>query len=135
MEQAIASLTEAGLTHEEAARTISAVTMHVRASVVLERLHDIMQALEVDNRGESDSDTVNSDGTPEEAQSCPTGRRVGMADADTFEFGLASILGHAQQLIDERAAMPEAVDCRSIEHAADPAVSATTAGRSAARPG
>ena len=46
MEKAIATLVEAGLSPEDAFDTYSAVSLHVRGTVVLERLQDKTRGLE-----------------------------------------------------------------------------------------
>jgi len=100
VEKAIASLVEAGLSAEDAFDTYSAVSVHVRGSVVLQRLRDKNRA--ADNEGPSDIEetmTIDPDTTPLLAQVTAKGHHIGAADDKNFEFGLECILDHAGHLI------------------------------------
>jgi AcrR family transcriptional regulator len=101
VEKAIASLVEAGLSAEDAFDTYSAVSVHVRGSVVLQRLRDKNRA--ADAEGPSDLEetmTIDPDSTPLLAQVTAKGHHIGAADDKNFEFGLECILDHASRLID-----------------------------------
>jgi AcrR family transcriptional regulator len=99
VEKAIASLVEAGLSPEDAFNTYSAVSMHVRGSVVLQRLREKNEAA-----GEGPSDleeamTIDAELTPLLALVTERGHHIGAADEDNFEFGLECILDHAGRLV------------------------------------
>src|SRR4051794_29856615 len=99
VEKAIASLVEAGLSAEDAFDTYSAVSVHVRGSVVLQRLRDKNRA----DEGPSDIEetmTIDPESTPLLAQVTAKGHHIGAADDKNFEFGLECILDHAGRLID-----------------------------------
>jgi AcrR family transcriptional regulator len=101
VEKAIASLTEAGLSPEDAFDTYSAVSVHVRGSVVLERLREKNRAA---NEGPSDIDeamAIDSESTPLLALVTEKGHHLGAADEKNFEFGLECILDHAERLIED----------------------------------
>jgi AcrR family transcriptional regulator len=110
VEKAIASLVEAGLSPEDAFDTYSAMSVHVRGSVVLQRLREKNRAA---NDGPSDIEetwTIDADTAPLLAQVTQKGHHLGAADDNNFEFGLECILDHAEQLIDapNRARKPTA---------------------------
>jgi AcrR family transcriptional regulator len=99
VERAIKSLVEAGLSPEDAFDTYSAVSVHVRGSVVLQRLREKNRA---DDGGPSDIDetwTIDPESTPLLAQVTEKGHHIGAADENNFEFGLECILDHATRLI------------------------------------
>lgn len=81
VEKAIASLVEAGLSPKDAFDVYSAVSLHVRGSVVLHRLHE--KNADADRDSHALEDTI----------------RVGAADDHNFEFSLQCILEHAERLI------------------------------------
>ncbi|WP_328360925.1 TetR/AcrR family transcriptional regulator [Mycobacterium sp. NBC_00419] len=83
VEKAIANLADAGLSAQDAFDVYSAVSVHVRGSVVLHRLHEKNQAANAD--AHALEDTI----------------RIGAADDHNFEYGLQCILEHAERLIDE----------------------------------
>jgi AcrR family transcriptional regulator len=100
VERAIESLVEAGLSPEDAFDTYSAVSVHVRGSVVLQRLREKNRA---DDGGPSDIEetwTIDPESTPLLAQVTEKGHHIGAADENNFEFGLECILDHASRLID-----------------------------------
>jgi AcrR family transcriptional regulator len=102
VEKAIASLVEAGLSPENAFDTYSAMSVHVRGSVVLQRLRDKNRA--ADDDGPSDIEetmTIDADSTPLLAQVTDKGHHLGAADDNNFEFGLECILDHADRLMDD----------------------------------
>ncbi len=100
VEKAIGSLVEAGLSPEDAFDTYSAVSVHVRGSVVLQRLREKNQAAD-DGPGDI-ADTCRSipTATPLLALVTEKGHHIGAADEKNFEFGLECILDHAGRLID-----------------------------------
>ncbi len=102
VEKAIASLVEAGLSPEDAFDTYSAVSVHVRGSVVLHRLREKNRAAGGD--GPSDLEetmNIDADSTPLLALVTEKGHHIGAADDKNFEFGLECILDRAGRLIDE----------------------------------
>jgi AcrR family transcriptional regulator len=101
MEAAIDSLVQAGLSPEDAFDTYSAVSVHVRGSVVLERLHEKTQDL---FNGGDEPSAVDPASTPIIAELLAKGHRLAEADERNFEYTLECILDHAERLIEERAA-------------------------------
>lgn len=103
VEKAIASLVEAGLSAEDAFDTYSAVSVHVRGSVVLHRLSEKKnRAADEQAHALEDSIIGNAESTPLLAKvSAEGGHRIGGADERNFEFGLECILDHAAALIEE----------------------------------
>ncbi|OYN81820.1 TetR/AcrR family transcriptional regulator [Mycolicibacterium sphagni] len=101
VEKAITSLVEAGLSTEDAFDTYSAVSVHVRGSVVLHRLYEKNQAAGEDAHALEDAIIGNAESTPLLARVSAEGHRIGAADERNFEFGLECILDHASALIDE----------------------------------
>ena len=83
VEKAIASLIEAGLSPKDAFDVYSAVSLHVRGSVVLHRLYEKNRDADQDSHALEDA------------------IRIGAADDHNFEYGLQCILEHADRLIDE----------------------------------
>ncbi|KUI20560.1 TetR family transcriptional regulator [Mycobacterium sp. GA-1285] len=77
--QPIGALVEAGLTVDQAAETYGAISVHIRGSVVLERLQE------------------RTEGFP--AQRDDGGRYIGFADDIDFGYILDSILDHAESII------------------------------------
>ena len=104
MEQAIAGLVEAGLSPEDAYDTYSAVSVHVRGSVVLQRLHEKTHSADTERTGESHS-PFDPEATPIIAKLSAQGHRIGVSNDKNFEYGLDCILDHATRLI-EQAAKP-----------------------------
>ncbi|OBF25860.1 TetR family transcriptional regulator [Mycobacterium sp. ACS1612] len=107
VEKAIASLVEAGLSAEDAFDTYSAVSVHVRGSVVLQRLRDKNRAADAEGpRDLEDTMTIDPDSAPLLARVTAKGHHIGAADDKNFEFGLECILDHASRLIDEGGKKP-----------------------------
>ena len=100
VEKAIASLVEAGLSPEDAFDTYSAVSVHVRGSVVLQRLRDKNRATDEGPSDIEETMTIDPETTPLLAQVTAKGHHIGAADDKNFEFGLECILDHASRLID-----------------------------------
>jgi AcrR family transcriptional regulator len=100
VEKAIESLAEAGLSPEDAFDTYSAVSVHVRGSVVLQRLYDKNRAS--DGAGDfEETMVIDLETTPLMAKLTREGHRIGASDEQNFEYGLECILDHAGRLIDE----------------------------------
>ena len=98
VEKAIESLAEAGLSPEDAFDTYSAVSVHVRGSVVLQRLYDKNRS----NDGAGDFEetmVIDPETTPLMAKLTREGHRIGASDEQNFEYGLECILDHADRLI------------------------------------
>lgn len=103
VEKAIAGLVEAGLSAEDAFDTYSAVSVHVRGSVVLQRLYEKNRSA---NEGPGDFEetmVIDAEATPLLARVTREGHRIGAADDVNFEFGLDCILDHAERLIEQGA--------------------------------
>jgi AcrR family transcriptional regulator len=100
MEKAIANLVEAGLSPEDAFDTYSAISLHVRGSVVLHRLHEKNQSSEDGTRSIEEAVAVDPQTTPLIAQVTGKGHRIAAPDETNFEYGLECILHHAGQLIE-----------------------------------
>ncbi len=102
IEKTIAGLVEAGLSPQEAFDTYSAVSVHVRGSVVLHRLQEKNQATETGGRTIDDAMVVDPEATPLLAQMTAKGHHIGAADDNNFEYGLDCILDNAARLIEQR---------------------------------
>jgi AcrR family transcriptional regulator len=100
MEHAIATLVDAGLSAEDAFDTYSAVSLHVRGTVVLERLQEKTSDLEGGERTFEPKE-IDPKATPLIAKLAAKGHRLAAADEKNFEYGLDCILDHASRLIDE----------------------------------
>jgi AcrR family transcriptional regulator len=100
MEQAISTLVDAGLTPEDAFDTYSAVSLHVRGTVVLERLHEKTSDLD-DGERTFEPKEIDPKVTPLIAKLAAKGHRLAAADEKNFEYGLDCILDHASRLIEE----------------------------------
>src|SRR6201997_3663193 len=100
IEKAIANLVEAGLSPEDAFDTYSAVSVHVRGSVVLQRLYEKNQSTDVGSRAIEDAVAIDPEKTPLLAQVTRIGHRIGAPDETNFEYGLNCILDRATQLIE-----------------------------------
>jgi AcrR family transcriptional regulator len=103
MEKAVSNLVEAGLSPEDAFDTYSAVSVHVRGSVVLQRLYEKNQSSDVGPRAIEDAVAIDPDKTPLLSQVTRIGHRIGAPDETNFEYGLTCILDHASSLIGETA--------------------------------
>ncbi|OBI83438.1 TetR/AcrR family transcriptional regulator [Mycobacterium asiaticum] len=107
MEKAISNLVEAGLSPEDAFDTYSAISLHVRGSVVLHRLNEKNELSDDGNRTIEDAVAIDPGTTPLIAQVTGKGHRIGAPNEQNFEYGLECILDHASQLI-EKTAKPAA---------------------------
>jgi hypothetical protein len=101
MEKAIGTLVDAGLSPEDAFDTYSAVSLHVRGTVVLERLQDKTRDLD-DGQHSFQPRQLDPATAPLMAKLAAKGHRLGAADEKNFEYGLNCILDHADRLIEER---------------------------------
>ncbi|CAJ1495982.1 TetR/AcrR family transcriptional regulator [[Mycobacterium] burgundiense] len=99
VEKAIASLVEAGLSPEDAFDTYSAMSVHVRGSVVLRRLHEKTAAADDGGVSLEDSMVVDPENTPLLAQVSDAGHHIIAADDTNFEYTLNCILDHAERKI------------------------------------
>ncbi len=100
VERAISSLVEAGLSPEEAFDTYSAMSVHVRGSVVLQRLREKNLAGEEGHGDIDDTMSIDPDTAPLLAAVTQKGYHLSAADDRNFEFGLECILDHAGRLIE-----------------------------------
>ena len=105
VEKAIESLAEAGLSPEDAFDTYSAVSVHVRGSVVLQRHYDKNRS--DDGAGDfEETMVVDPESAPLLAQATAKGHRIGAADDFNFDYGLECILDHAERLIEASGKKP-----------------------------
>nr|CRL81358.1 transcriptional regulator [Mycolicibacter nonchromogenicus] len=102
MERAIASLVEAGLSPQDAFDTYSTVSVHIRGSVVLQRLSEKNRASDAEGPSDfQEAVVIDPAVTPLLAEANRQGHRVGAADDANFEYGLNCILDHAERLIEK----------------------------------
>ncbi|MGK2879499.1 MAG: TetR/AcrR family transcriptional regulator [Mycobacterium sp.] len=100
MEAAIVNLVAAGLSAEDAFDTYSAVTVHVRGSVVLERLAQKTKALQAaEDEGPHVPKVLDPETIPLISSLIDKGYRIAAADEANFAYGLECILDHAAVLI------------------------------------
>lgn len=99
-EQAIVGLVSAGLSPQHAMHTVSALTTHVRAAVVLQRLSHTACGPGGDRRIAEPLVLTDHDTSDLVVQLLRSGRRIGVPAANSFDFGLACILDYAQRLIE-----------------------------------
>ncbi|CAM2801525.1 TetR/AcrR family transcriptional regulator C-terminal domain-containing protein [Skermania piniformis] len=100
IERAIATLVKAGFTVDAAFDLYSAINLHVRGSVVLQRLYDKNKEIEAGASAYYDDITIEPETTPLLAEAMAKGRRSGAPDDHNFEYGLDCILDHAGRLLD-----------------------------------
>ncbi|OBK74153.1 TetR/AcrR family transcriptional regulator [Mycobacterium sp. 1274761.0] len=103
VEKAISGLVEAGLSPEDAFDTYSAVSVHVRGCVVLQRLYDKNRAADGGPGDFEETMVVDPATAPLLAKATAKGHRIGAADDFNFEYGLECILDHAERLIEKSA--------------------------------
>ena len=101
VEKAIESLVEAGLPPHDAFDTYSAMSVHVRGSVVLQRLYDKNRSTDDGPGYFEEAMVIDPDTAPLLARVTEEGHRIGASDDNNFEYGLDCILDHAARLIDE----------------------------------
>ncbi|MDT5238177.1 MAG: hypothetical protein QOG79_4052 [Mycobacterium sp.] len=104
VEKAIESLVEAGLSPEDAFDTYSAVSVHVRGSVVLQRLYDKNRSADGGPGDFERTMVIDPETTPLLARLSGEGHRIGASDDNNFEYGLDCILDHAERLIEQASA-------------------------------
>ncbi len=105
MEKPVAALVRAGLSAEQAFDTYSAIAVHTRGSVVLERLQEKMPGVRP-RRGEMGR-VIEAETMPLIAEVANKGHRIAVADDINFNFILECILEHASALVDAtRAPLP-----------------------------
>ncbi|OBJ62691.1 TetR/AcrR family transcriptional regulator [Mycobacterium asiaticum] len=126
MEKAISNLVEAGLSPEDAFDTYSAISLHVRGSVVLHRLHEKNESSDDGNRTIEDAVAIDPGTTPLIARVTGKGHRIGAPNEQNFEYGLECILDHASQLI-EKTAKPATKAKKGAPRKAAPRARSTTA--------
>src|SRR6516165_12305144 len=85
MERAIETLVEAGLSPEDAFDTYSAVSLHVRGTVVLERLQQKTRETDVGEPTGYEPRSIDPKTTPLIAKLAAKGHRLGAADEKNFE--------------------------------------------------
>lgn len=101
VEKAIQSLVEAGLSPEDAFDTYSTMSVHVRGSVVLQRLYDKNRQATGGPGDFEEAMVIDPETTPLLAQVTNEGHRIGASDENNFEYGLTLILDHAARLIEQ----------------------------------
>ena len=106
VEKAIASLVEAGLSPEDAFDTYSAASVHIRGSVVLQRLREKNRAADEGPSDIEETMTIDPEITPLLALVTEKGDHIGAADEKNFEYGLECILDHASRLIEQERSRP-----------------------------
>ncbi|MGW0179478.1 TetR/AcrR family transcriptional regulator C-terminal domain-containing protein [Nocardia sp. NPDC003345] len=99
IERAIASLVNAGFAVDDAFDLYSAINLHVRGSVVLQRLYDKNKELDAEATAYYEDIAIEPDTTPLLAEAMAKGRRSGAPDERNFEYGLECILDHASRLV------------------------------------
>ncbi|WP_433602974.1 TetR/AcrR family transcriptional regulator [Nocardia sp. CA-135953] len=99
-EEIIANLVEAGLSLDAAVATYSAVQLHVRGSVVLQRLSDKNEESESGAGAHYDRLAMSPDTTPLLAEAGSKGLHSGAPDDRNFEYGLDCILEQASRLLE-----------------------------------
>ena len=101
VEKSITSLVEAGLSAEDAFETYSAVSVHVRGSVVLQRLYEKNFASADGAGAQLDGRmAIDPENTPLLAKATADGlHRIATTDDANFEYALNCILDHAERLI------------------------------------
>src|SRR3954464_2677872 len=101
VEKAIESLAEAGLSPEDAFETYSAVSVHVRGSVVLQRLYEKnLASADGASAQLDDRMSIDPENTPLLAKATADGlHRIATTDDANFEYALNCILDHAERLI------------------------------------
>jgi AcrR family transcriptional regulator len=101
VEQAIRSLVDAGLRPDHAFDTYSAVALHTRGSVVLERLAQKNKLARERAGSAHERRIIDPETMPIIAELTRKGHHIGTADEINFEYGLNCILDHAGRLIEQ----------------------------------
>jgi AcrR family transcriptional regulator len=130
VEKAIESLVQAGLSPEDAFDTYSAVSVHVRGSVVLQRLYDKNRSTD-DGPGDFEEALVIEAATaPLLAQVSDERHRVGASDENNFEYGLTCILEHTARLVEQQSKVSKTAAAQRRKPAKAAAKSSAPARRS-----
>lgn len=101
IERLVKTLVDTGLSLDDAYDTYSAVQLHVRGSVVLERLYERSKAEDASSRTYYESLEVSEEKTPLLAEAAARGHIGGAPNDANFEFGLECILEHTAALIEK----------------------------------
>ena len=99
VERAVENLVQAGLTAEQAFDAYSAVSLHVRGSVVLQRLYEKNRASGGGPGDFEETMVYDTEAAPLLAQATREGHRIGAADDANFEYGLGCILDSVERQI------------------------------------
>ncbi len=99
VEKTIESLVEAGLSAKDAFDTYSAVSVHVRGSVVLQRLCDKNRSTDGGPGDFEEAMVIDPEIAPLLATMSTGGHRIGESDERNFEYGLDCILDRAERLM------------------------------------
>jgi AcrR family transcriptional regulator len=100
VEEAISGLVQAGLSPVDAFETYSAVSVHVRGSVVLQRLYEKNIAAEDPGTSLEDKMVIDPQTAPLLAKLTLDGHHLTSTDDANFEYALNCILDHAERLIE-----------------------------------
>lgn len=101
VELAVENLVQAGLTPEQAFDAYSAVSLHVRGSVVLQRLYEKNRASGGGPGDFGETMVYDAEAAPLLTQVTREGHRIGAADDPNFEYGLNCILDNVERQITE----------------------------------
>ncbi|MEE3849637.1 TetR/AcrR family transcriptional regulator [Gordonia sp. LSe1-13] len=99
IERIVQDLMSEGLSLEDAYDSYSAVQLHVRGTIVLERLHEKSKSEDAAAQAYYENLIVTPEKTPLLAQAAALGRVGGAPDQRNFEYGLNCILDHIAELI------------------------------------
>ncbi|MGW6422351.1 TetR family transcriptional regulator [Nocardia sp. NPDC055053] len=98
-EKVVASLVDAGMSIDDAVDTYSAVQLHTRGSVVLQRLYDKNKESGDEPGAYYEHLQISPENTPLLAEAGARGHHSGAPDEHNFEYGLDCILERAVRLI------------------------------------
>ncbi|MEV0062608.1 TetR/AcrR family transcriptional regulator C-terminal domain-containing protein [Nocardia sp. NPDC050718] len=131
-EKVVASLVDAGMSVDDAVDTYSAVQLHTRGSVVLQRLYDKNKESGDEPGAYYEHLQIAPETTPLLAEASARGHHSGAPDDHNFEYGLDCILERAVRLIGappKKAAAKKAAAKKAPakKAAAQPAAKATAA--------
>ncbi|MFE6922149.1 TetR/AcrR family transcriptional regulator C-terminal domain-containing protein [Nocardia sp. NPDC057663] len=98
-EKVVASLVDAGMSIDDAVDTYSAVQLHTRGSVVLQRLYDKNKESGDEPGAYYEHLQISPESTPLLADAGARGHHSGAPDEHNFEYGLDCILERAVRLI------------------------------------
>ncbi|MGW6725965.1 TetR/AcrR family transcriptional regulator C-terminal domain-containing protein [Nocardia sp. NPDC055029] len=126
-EKVVANLVEAGMSIDDAVDTYSAVQLHTRGSVVLQRLYDKNKESGDEPGAYYEHLQIAADTTPLLAEASARGHHSGAPDDHNFEYGLDCILERAVRLIATPAKKTPATKAAAKKTPAKPAAKATAA--------